>query len=247
MAITMSCGQAQAWLESQFKTFHYRDLAISEQHHSEQIKLADSNSGASFYAVFPGYKCVNWRGEVKCDYRVDIEKAGARTALSHANLVIDIVHKVQSEPDSAAFLYSTFEALARNQTTGVQESAATYHAKPASLPSTELKAECDRIHRNQVPKSKFYNALGNSIPISFEELAIAIQWIIIQEDINYPPPRWQGRFMPLRRYVEAIASVETGACSLEEVLSRTLVEGRPPSPKELPDVDYRLAGIPSKP
>lgn len=63
------------------------------------------------------------------------------------------------------------------------------------------------------------------------EFKYFIYWIILQEDINFPPPRKMGIRMPLIRYIEgAIAAVHPKLLSLAQVFNRTNVRNRRPDP-----------------
>ncbi|KAA5532472.1 hypothetical protein F0919_16935 [Taibaiella lutea] len=52
-----------------------------------------------------------------------------------------------------------------------------------------------------------------------------IYWITLQEEINYPQPRYAGRRLPYQRYYEAILA-RLGKCSLDDVIQRTNNHGK---------------------
>lgn len=57
--------------------------------------------------------------------------------------------------------------------------------------------------------------------INFEEFKYLIFFTILQEDINYPRPRWQGIKLPLHRFIEAaIAGYQPNVIKKEEVINR---------------------------
>lgn len=60
----------------------------------------------------------------------------------------------------------------------------------------------------------------------FKEL---VYWLVLQEDINYPRPRYMGVKMPIIRYIEgAIAAEQPTLLSLQDVYTRTNNHGGPP-------------------
>jgi hypothetical protein len=77
---------------------------------------------------------------------------------------------------------------------------------------------------------------------SADELRYVISYIVLQEDINYPPPGHEGRRMPFYRYVEALMMNEVAVATsytLDDVISRTLSHGRPPLYGELKDIYFQ--------
>ncbi len=65
---------------------------------------------------------------------------------------------------------------------------------------------------------------------TFEELTALMFYIAIQEDINYPMPRYLGRTMCYFRYLEAIYCKVYGMHSLEEAIKKATKKGGPPAP-----------------
>lgn len=62
--------------------------------------------------------------------------------------------------------------------------------------------------------------------IEFKEL---VYWLVLQEDINYPRPRYMGVKMPIIRYIEgAIAAEHPTLLPLQDVYTRTNNHGGPP-------------------
>lgn len=63
------------------------------------------------------------------------------------------------------------------------------------------------------------HASTNIISNDIKEL---IYWITLQEDINYPPPRRQGRKLPFQRYFEAaLAKRYPEIIEIQNVINRT--------------------------
>ena len=81
---------------------------------------------------------------------------------------------------------------------------------------------------------KKYNPVGNSFDLTLEELFCSIKWIVLQEDINYPIP-FEGRRMPLARYLETIFITQNNSHTLEDVIKRALFHSRP---TQWTDMDY---------
>lgn len=84
-----------------------------------------------------------------------------------------------------------------------------------------------------------YNSIDGRVGYSLDELLHTIAWIALQEDINYPMPRYQGRKMPFYRYIEAIYVYTNPENPFnfdkQTVLNRTNVKGKPPVPI---NIDY---------
>lgn len=85
-----------------------------------------------------------------------------------------------------------------------------------------------------------YSSINSGDGYSLDELRYTIAWIALQEDINYPMPRYQGRRMPFSRYIEAIYAHtyphNPQQLTKAEVLARTNVRGKPPAP--INGIDY---------
>lgn len=65
---------------------------------------------------------------------------------------------------------------------------------------------------------------------SFEVLTDLMVYIAIQEDINYPMPRYLGRTMCFFRYLEAIYCKVNNNHFLEEAIEKATRRGGPPAP-----------------
>ena len=100
----------------------------------------------------------------------------------------------------------------------IEEALLYYPVKP----STSLLSRARKAHGD-----KKYNEQGNFYDLTIEELLKLIKWIVIQEDINYPPPKYEGRKMSFYRYLEAIYVACNDLYSLERVIKRTLSHRRP--------------------
>jgi len=65
---------------------------------------------------------------------------------------------------------------------------------------------------------------------TFEELTLLMFYIAIQEDINYPMPRFMGRTMCYFRYLEAIYCKVNNNHSLEDAIKKAIKRYGPPAP-----------------
>lgn len=65
---------------------------------------------------------------------------------------------------------------------------------------------------------------------TFEELTLLMFYIAIQEDINYPMPRYMGRTMCYFRYLEAVYCKVNHSHSLEEAIEKATRRNGPPAP-----------------
>ena len=82
--------------------------------------------------------------------------------------------------------------------------------------------------------------------LNLDEFKQLVYWIVLQEDINFPRPRFMGVRMPLIRYIEgAISALHPNLLSLEDVIRRTNNHGRPPQPAFIHEdvTDYLIQNI----
>lgn len=179
-------------------------------------KLAN---GTNFHLLFPGYKADIENG--RWDYRVDIEKGGRRLPLSHANIITDIYNKCHRRPDLVEEIKTFIINLPREGKTDPLTDCPNLRIYTnVEPPSAELLDIVSQAHRQL---RKTFSRAGNSWDLTIDELTNAIIWIAIQEDINYPFFRAEGRLMPFKRYYEAIICQEHGH-SISEVIQRALNE-----------------------
>ncbi|OKO50941.1 hypothetical protein ABH17_026830 (plasmid) [Bacillus toyonensis] len=67
--------------------------------------------------------------------------------------------------------------------------------------------------------------------LNLDEFKQLVYWIVLQEDINFPRPRYMGVKRPLIRYIEgAISALHSNLLSLDDVIRRTNNHGRRPQP-----------------
>lgn len=204
-------------LQGIFLQNDFDGLLANKRQHAAYVEVGKCLNGSTISISFPGYKA----GVGKPDYRVDLTKEGLTTALSHANIIVDLYNKCK---------YSGMNYLELRNT--LIEQACEGISKPELLqkkliytpvsPSEGLKSEAKAAHG-----LKKYNADGNRFDLTLEELFVSIKWIVLQEDINYPMPRYLGRKMPFCRYVEALQVASGNGHTLQEVIQRALSHSRP--------------------
>ncbi|UOR06214.1 hypothetical protein MUN82_03760 [Hymenobacter aerilatus] len=216
----MSYNKVTDDLYAVFKSHGFEQLLSTKQQKAHQVHRCAS--GAELTVHFPGYKAQ--LNPFRPDYRVDITKPGqASIPLSHANLIVDIYNKVVNgnmNPDDLQ--QALLEQLCD---CGIDyEALATRLPYRPTSPSEALLNYAQLAH-----DGKSYKREGNSADLTIEELFSSIKWISIQEDFNYPMPRYQGRKMPYTRYLEAIhvAKHQNSQHTLAEVIQRALSHGRP--------------------
>jgi len=154
--------------------------------------------------------------------------------LSHANIIVDIYSKCQRResliPDLQTFLRNVIQEDPVNP---YQDTRLLPDYTPWSPPEASLLDDMERIHKAQ---GKPFNRMGNRWDLAMEELIALVKWVALQEDINYPMPKWEGRRMPLARYVEAIHCAANGA-DIALVIERALAHQRP---RRWRGVDYGI-------
>lgn len=226
----MHFQQAKNHLIAIFDTNHFSQLVQHRQLHACQVVAETCSNGTPIVISFPGYKAAITAGRVIYDYRVDVWRPGLKTSLSHANIVTDIFHKIVHGGMCADAMRTALVDLAQEGTVDIQ---ALVHRLPyvSSTPPVELRRRVALAHAG-----KPYNAMGNAIDWTLEELFLSMKWIVLQEDMNYPISLgYEGRKMPFARYLETIFITRHTTHTLEDVIARTLMHSRPPG---WADVDY---------
>jgi hypothetical protein len=213
---------SKKYLLDLFNTNHFVQNFQSRKLHSSQIIIQECSNGTRIGVSFPGYKTQIKPNQIVYDYRVDILKGSVTTALSHANIIVDIYNKMTSGGMSSKIFREVLIELSREGHFDVSELSKKLTYKSIK-PSEELKERANKAH-----KGKIYNTIGNSFDLSIEELIIAMKWIVLQEDINYPIAKgYEGRKMPFARYIETTHIIEHTTYSLEQVIERALSHSRP--------------------
>jgi hypothetical protein len=196
----------------------------------------ENDAGIDLKIWFPGLKTTRKPdGMLAYDYRVDLE----RVAISHVNIVVDLYNKTRQRPDMTRTLYHFLKDLFAAPLSGLERVKEIDGFGVTPISSAEMQG-VDSIHRSL---GKTYNRSGNmNWNYSADELRYVISYIVLQEDINYPPPGYEGRRMPFYRYVEAIMINEPAVATsyvLDDVISRTLSHSRPPLYNELRGIYFQ--------
>lgn len=227
----MSFQSAKATLSALFEAENFMTLARAGKQHTVDHLLETCSTGTQFFISLPGQKSLRKDGKVQYDYRIDIRKAGARTALSHANIIVELYHKVTSGAVPASQLAGWLRFFAID---GEFNPAVHREAVKCVPPPRELLRRVMTAHELQ---NKRHNLLGNQWGLTMEELFTALKWIVLQEDFNYPINRGlQGRRMSFARYIEAIYVAARADARLEEVIARTLSHSS--RHEQWPEIDY---------
>jgi hypothetical protein len=227
----MNYHEAEQNLQELFEARDYRGLIQKRLRHVHEDLIYTCSNGSEIYISYPGLKArLGTDEKVVYDYRVDIVKPQFKASLSHVNIIVDIYNKCLHNFDCESMRQLLIQTAREGQFDVNQCSqlgSYSYQAVDQSL----IHCATD-VHK---ALGKTYNSMANKNDLTFEELFNSIFWIVLQEDINYPMPRYQGRKMPFSRYLEALYCFDSKH-SLDEVIERALIEGRPPS--DWSDMDY---------
>lgn len=209
-------------LISYFDTHSFASLADNGEHHARETTIVAFNDNTSLRLSFPGIKAA-WLDRFKryrYDFRVDLCNAkGARRAVSHAEVILDLFTKVSLKQMS----YGEAQAFLVDVQEGRSPAPTSY--TPKRIPSAYI----DAYHRAHKRLKK-----SPQTPEAFElephKLAPLLFFILLQEEVNYPSfvrgkrTTLSGRSLPLDRYSEAVWAAAHAPQKLEEVLLRTLTE-----------------------
>lgn len=176
--------------------------------------------GFSMKIYYPGYKTKIQGGKVTSyDYRVELNNI----AVSHVNIVVDLYAKSVQAPHLRKDLEEFIIDLGKHGLSVDMKKFLELSKYRFQPPNEDILNSVNDIHKKL---EKIYLIQGNKNKCySIEELSLLIPLIVMQEDINYPMPTYQGRRMSFYRYIEAINSNSEDI--LEEVIRRTLSHGRP--------------------
>lgn len=142
----------------------------------------------------------------KCDYCVYLVDKNGENPISHVEIMQDLYEKTTVQNYERMKYY--VEAVAR----------------------------CGKDMNDR--DIEVYSSLKDSCSngFSFEELTSLMFYIAIQEDINYPGARYQGRKMCFYRYLEAIyCKVHTNKYTLNDAIQKAIAKGS--IPKNWDDVE----------
>lgn len=215
--------KAKIHLENLFKKNEFGKSLSLNQYNSKYVELEKCKNGSIISISFPGYKSKFKGLKIIYDYRIDLDRMGDETSLSHSNILVDIYNKILHGKMQAEKLRNVLIQLSQTGFVDLKktEGLLNYHPIP---PAPQLLKLVKQYHG-----SKYYNELGNQEDLDLEELLLSIKWIVIQEDINYPISQgFEGRRMCFSRYLECIYLTQNyRSHSLEELIKRTLSHKRP--------------------
>jgi len=198
-----------------------KEYFYKHDNHSKRKKVYECKNGTEIFIVYPGYKAT----KDNYDYRVDIKKESKEIPLSHCNIITDIYNKcINNHIDKVKFKYLLINVFKEGRF-DLEKYDEFSNYRNDNAPSKNLLDIIDKAHR-----TKQFNREGNVWDLNFEELFFSIGWIVIQEDLNYPiEDGYEGRKMPLCRYIETIYCTEFNDHEIDEVIERTVVHNRRPS------------------
>lgn len=183
---------------------------------------------------FPGYKTKFENNKITYDYRVSLNDI----AISHVNIIIDLYNKAIQLNENAYLINNYLFDLAENGYNYDRQKYTILNNLEIQPPSRELIAYVEDVHKSLNKKHKVE---GNRWNYSLDELSYVIMFIVLQEDINYPQPRYLGRRMPFARYLEAVYLAQNpnnGIFSLKDIIDRALTHFRRPTPYILEGLNY---------
>lgn len=218
----MNFQLASKFLIKSFRQHNFAENVRNNKRHVSQIVVEICTNDTEILVSFPGYKAAVTSEKIVYDYRVDIRKGTFVTSLSHANIITDIYNKI---------VYGGMEGLKLRKALiyFFKEGGMSLADWETSLYYTSRNPEKDLLERVKTAHAqKQFNLAGNTFDLSLEELFCSLKWIVLQEDINYPMARgYEGRKMPLARYLETIFVTANHKYSLEDVIRRALMHKRP--------------------
>ena len=217
----MSFEQARNYLLKIFAQHNFLELYHSKK--QESIAIRTCENGTVISICFPGYKTEVSGNSIKYDYRVDLTRVHDKSIiLSHTNIITDIYNKITAgnmNAEQLRVVLTDFAITGHFDLARLSEKLSYIPVNPSSTLLERVKA---------AHGGKLYNKDSNQLDLTREELFYALKLIVLQEDLNYPISAGKlGRKMPLMRYVETIFVSQNSAHSLEDVIGRALLHGRP--------------------
>lgn len=173
--------------------------------------------------MYPGLKTTI----SKVDFRVHLARGLNAHVLSHVDIIVDLYWKARYRLDAIAGL-NLLEWLDQLFEHGPMAIQAVCDYKAVDID--------DVLRRSIKSKTSMWQPMRREL--TFEELAASACWIALQEDINYPAPRYYGRALPCIVYAEAVhaASRDTHFSLLNRTIQRA--EQHRPRIEPLPGVQY---------
>ena len=231
----MDYAASRKKLLKMFDRYPFVEAVESREFHKWQHQVEVLQNGSVVRVVFPGVKAR--ARPLRPDYRVDIVKQGIQVPLSHANIIVDIYNKCVRRRELIGELRTLLgNIILEGEIDPYRNTRLLPEYESGVPPDALLLDEVEKVHRRL---GKKFSRAGNQWDLTVEELVAVIKWIALQEDINYPMPRYEGRRMPFARYLEAIYCAEAADRDLTEVIRRALVHRRR-RPRRWRSVDYSI-------
>lgn len=215
----MNYKELQYYLISEFSLNNFKDKWKANDINNSFLNI-QNDYGVDLKIYFPGYKTEERDGKLIYDYRVELNDI----PISHTNIITDIHSKanqlMERNPTLLKRLYTFLVDLSIN---GLELNLEKYN----DLMEFEfLPPDLSLIEKvRNAHFEKRYNESANQWNYTFEELFIAVPYIVLQEDINYPMPKFEGRRLSFYRYIESILS-SYKICHIEYVIHRALAHKR---------------------
>jgi hypothetical protein len=218
----MDYAASQERLLREFGRLGFMRAFRAGEFHKWEYQVEGLHNGSVVRVAFPGAK--SRLDPPRYDYRVDMIKWDLCVTLSHANIIVDIYNKCRRRE----LLIPDLQTLLRNvilegPVDPYRDTRLLLSYAPSSPPEASLLDDVERIHKAQ---GKPFNRMGNHWDLAMEELIALVKWVALQEDINYPMPKCEGRRMPFARYAEAVHCAAHGA-DIAPVIKRALAHQRP--------------------
>ena len=209
-------------LIAHFETHSFATLANNGEHHRIETTVVTFDDCDSLRISFPGIKAA-WIDRFKryrYDFRVDLcDPKGARRAVSHAEIILDLFTKVSLKQMS----FAEAQEFLLGVHNGKSPTAASY--APKRIPPEFINAYT-RAHK----QLKKFPQTPSPLDLEPHKLAPLLFFILLQEEVNYPSfvrgkrTTLSGKTLPIERYCEGIWAAAYAPQKLEEVLRRTLAE-----------------------
>lgn len=193
--------------------------ALGAKMYAKSLKLV-TVARIVFWLKYPGKKAA----EDKHDFFLDVRMGSIRMAPVHADIVLDIYTRCT--------WCKTMVPNLKAMLSGLYHHHQDYIGPPEAMRHTD-QSLVDEARKILAKVGKKPCKMYHAYPMMIDELSMLIFLLGIQENINYPPPKYQGRRMPLERYFEAIHCAGSGR-DIMDVVKRS-AEGWH---RQWPEVDY---------
>ena len=148
------------WVRREFVARGFEDALRARKYHAHNLTAEVLSDGTALTLAFPGYKSnLQLRGRPVYDYRVDICIRGEEETLSHANIIVDLFAKGQSQPSLIPELRRMLLNVMLEGQIDICEGAERLRSYRCGEPPGEaVLHRAVRVHRSM---GKVFNASGN--------------------------------------------------------------------------------------